>query len=192
MGNPDLGTVKPAGGGSIADQPSKVGASAVNQVLGGGVAPQTSNTMIVEDTQASYSGPSKNWHVAKGSGCGYDGSMHWTYGNGNSVCNSVCWNSGGYVGSGAQYSAAVFIPHYYADTRDAKYVIEYNAYHPTAHGTWQWINVVGVNQNNYRDAWVNLGTYTFYGSPSVYLTDQTGDYLYVGVSAMKFTFVRVG
>ena len=76
---------------------------------------------------------------------------------------------------------SVYIASSYHGTKSAKYVIRHNG---VSDNKW-------VNQNNYYNQWVSLGTYYFAGGPNeyVYLGDATGEAYatrYVGFDAVKF------
>ena len=144
------------------------------------VSPQQTGERIIDETSAKRGGTPSYWHTASGYGNG--GSMLWTYPNGNTVDDYVAWRSG--LGAG-KYEVYVFIPRNYATTRSAKYLVEYYV-----GSQWYTIREVVVNQYNYSDAWVSLGTYDFPNEPSVFLGDNTGESYstkrMVGFDAAKF------
>lgn len=144
---------------------------------------QSTAERIVGEDQAYWYGPGNYWH--RTTGFGWNGHMVWTYVNGSAICNSICWRSG--LPSG-NYTVYAFVPRNYATTQNARYNVEYYV-----GNTWYRMNIVGVNQNNYYDAWVSLGNYNFPGEPAVYLGDDTGEsyggtHRMVGFSAVKFVW----
>ena len=83
--------------------------------------------------------------------------------------------------AGGNYEVYAFIPSNYATTTNAIYQI----YHTGGTASRS------VNQNNYYDVWVSLGTYNFSPGTSrrVRLTDATGETNYnlrVGFDAVGF------
>jgi len=136
---------------------------------------------VIDDTQATKSGPSQYWHSQ--TGLGVNNEMIWTYVNGNSVSNSATWRTSLGVG---KYNVRVFIPRNYATTRNAVYKVQ-----SIQGGNTTTIGTVAVNQYNYSDAWVDLGTYSFNGQPAVLLADNTGEAYstkrMIGIDAVKFT-----
>lgn len=70
------------------------------------------------------------------------------------------------LGAPGRYEVSVFIPSYHATTHNAQYLI--------SHAEGQ--TSVSVDQNQYHDEWVSLGTYPFPAEGvSVRLSDQTGE-----------------
>ena len=136
---------------------------------------------IVDDGDTGFVrfGPSQYWHKES---IGYGGDMYWTYVNGNVVSNKAQWRP--QMSGAGNYQVKVFIPNNYATTGSAKYTIKANG------STYTAI----VNQNNYYDQWVTLGTYSFNasnnGSEYVELTDATGEsgssYKKIGFDAVKW------
>jgi hypothetical protein len=89
------------------------------------------------------------------------------------------------VNQAGNWEAFVYIPNRYHGSKSARYQIHY------AGGSAQRI----VNQNNYYNQWVSLGTYYFDGGADeyVYLDDVTGETYgtrFVGFDAVKF--VKLG
>lgn len=135
---------------------------------------------IIDQTQTTRSGPTKYWTEA--TGLGYNNNMTYTYVNGSSVSNSMLWRSG--LSSGS-YEIDPFVPRLHATTRSAQYRIGY-----MSGNNFVAIKVVPLNQYNYSDVWVSLGTFSFPGEPAVYLGDDTGESYstkrVVGFDAVKF------
>lgn len=105
------------------------------------------------------------WHPV--SGIGYGGSMLWTYNNdpAHGIDNMGDWRPS--LQETRAYEVYVYIPRNYATTTQAQYEI----YH--AGGRTDVI----VNQNNFYDVWVSLGTYQFNAGTSgfVRLIDRTNE-----------------
>lgn len=110
---------------------------------------------------------------------GYRSSLYWTWNS-----NAVQYNWGKWfpnLPAAGNWEVYVYIPSRYFGTKHAVYSI----YHSGAR------NDVVVNQNNYYNQWVSLGTYSFSGGGGEYvlLTDVTGEAYatrYVGFDAVKF------
>ncbi|HEX5752975.1 MAG TPA: hypothetical protein VFZ09_42620 [Archangium sp.] len=139
----------------------------------------TPTTVIVDDRSSGFTlqGPSSYWKEAA---IGYNGHMWWTYVNGTTLSNSARWTPA-LSGSGS-YTVSVYIPSNYGTTQQARYRIYHNGINDYA----------TVNQNNYYDQWVTLGTYTFAanGTEYVELGDNTGEaassYRMIGFDAVRF------
>lgn len=155
---------------------NSVGDSAYSNESCGTTSVSSSRTeVIVDDLSGSFIRGGSYWAEAS---IGYNGHMYWTYVNGN-VVNS--WGEWSANLAGGNYEAYAFIPSNYATTASAKYQI----YHTGGTATRS------VNQNNYYDVWVSLGTYGFSSGTTrrVRLTDATGETNYnlrVGFDAVKF------
>jgi hypothetical protein len=139
--------------------------------------------VIIDQGQAEKGGPSQYWHTQTGLGIG--GNMMWTYVNGSSVSNWMRWHSGQAAG---QYQVWVYIPWNYGTTRSANYQVQNGS------STFQ---TVTVNQYNYSDVWVCLGTFNFSSEPCVFLGDNTGEsysgtHRMVGFDAVKFVQIGTG
>ncbi|HHT9106713.1 MAG TPA: golvesin C-terminal-like domain-containing protein, partial [Candidatus Wujingus californicus] len=130
------------------------------------IAPNCSAEVIVDDQSSGFTkyGTSSYWHEAW---LGYNGHMFWTYNNQNTIDNYAKWQPNLSSGGAGYYAVYVYIPSDYSDTTNATYTIFYNGF--TATST--------VNQNNYINSWVLLGSYYFSanGSEYVQLVDKTGE-----------------
>jgi hypothetical protein len=132
--------------------------------------------VIVDDKSGDFGRTGNYWWEAT---AGYNSHMFYTYINGNTVSSTGEWWP---TLTGGNYAVSVYIPNINATTTNAKYEISTN------NGTV----VKSVNQNNYYNAWVSLGTYNFSSGRSkrVRLTDATGETNYnlkIGFDAIKFT-----
>ena len=154
---------------------NSVGDSAYSNESCGTTSASSSRTeVIVDDLSGSFIRGGSYWAEAS---IGYNGHMFWTYVNGSIVDSWGEWSANL---AGGNYEVYAFIPSNYATTTSAKYQI----YHTG--GTSTRI----VNQNNYYDVWVSLGTYGFSSGTTrrVRLTDATGETNYnlrVGFDAVK-------
>ena len=101
--------------------------------------------MIVDDKSSGFAKGGSYWREDTR---GYLSHQWWTYTNGSAV---DCWGEWRTSLGGGSYEVFVYVPRYNTTSLTAKYTI----YHQG--GT----TVKTVNQNNYLDAWVSLGTYTF-------------------------------
>jgi hypothetical protein len=132
--------------------------------------------VIVDDRSGDFSKTGTYWWEAS---AGYNSHMFYTFVNGNSVSSIGEWWP---TLAGGNYAVSVYVPNINATTANAKYEIY------TTGGTV----VRSVNQNDYYNAWVNLGTYSFSTGRTrrVRLTDATGETNYnlkIGFDAIKFT-----
>jgi hypothetical protein len=150
--------------------------------ISGGVTPPppAPGTVIVDNASTGFvrGGASSSWRTA--SNIGQAGNMLWTYNNDHrrDHYNWARWYANLTAG---RYEVFVFIPRNYATTRQAAYWISHRD------GFTQRV----VNQLSYSDQWVSLGTYTFQGNSSDYvsLSDITGEsYLsrMIGFDAVKW------
>jgi uncharacterized protein YraI/lysophospholipase L1-like esterase len=115
--------------------------------------------VILDDPQTS--GPSQN--VTPFTGVGWDGDLLRTYaeGEGQAEVNGAAWTANL---AGGSYNVEAFVPSQHAVTT-VKYTV--------AHGGGQ--TTVAVQQNDYNDVWVSLGTYGFgAGQAAVRSTDAGG------------------
>lgn len=109
----------------------------------------------------------EDWHIATVGGDYYGGHTHWS---GNTVTvtdNWATWQP--FVTLDGVYGVWVYVPNYYAGTRQAQYIVHHAGISST----------VEINQNAvYPDAaWVDLGTFTFTSNTDSYvmLADSTGE-----------------
>jgi murein DD-endopeptidase MepM/ murein hydrolase activator NlpD len=137
-------------------------------------------SLTIDDSSSSCGlyGPPQFWFTA--SGLGVNNQMHYTWNSQTSGTNSVNW--GFTVPEAGSYRYEVFIPSDHATTASARYHI------------WNgsgWLGPYVVNQNNFFNAWVPLGTVSLAaGAGTVYLGDVTGEPTgtrKVGVDAVRVT-----
>lgn len=138
------------------------------------------STVIVDDQSSGFGHYGTYWWQQS---IGYNGHMWWTWTNGGSVSSYAYWSAS----ISGRYEVYAFIPNNYATTRNASYALN------TSSGiTW-----ASVNQNNYYDQWVSIGTYDFTSGADVsggygwrvFLSDATGESAgayRVGFDAVKF------
>lgn len=146
-----------------------------NEACGTTTQSTSRSQVIVDDSTSGFSRGGSWWAEAN---IGYNGHMYWTYVNGSAVDSWGEWSANL---AGGNYEVYAFIPRDYATTANAIYQIYYNG------GTASR----SVNQNNYYDVWVSLGTYNFSSGTSrrIRLTDATGETNYnlrVGFDAVGF------
>lgn len=136
-------------------------------------------TVIVDDQSGGFTkyGPSSYWWEAW---IGYSGHIWYTYVNGTVKSNYARWTPS--LPSSGSYAVYAYVPSNHATSQQATYRI----YH-------QGVNHYStINQNNYYDQWVYLGTYGFSdnGTEYVELSDATGEatstYRKIGFDAIKF------
>jgi len=146
---------------------------------GGGSEVVVSESDVVSEGQVGFAkiGTPRYWHDQNNLGDG--GHMLWTKTNGNNVDNIGDWRPN--LPETRDYEIFVFIPRNYATTRSAAYEI----YHATGNG------VRVINQYQYSDEWVSIGTYRFnQGSGgNIRLADRTGEPYnaeYIGYDSIKW------
>ena len=144
----------------------------------GGTGGTSGPEIIVDDRDAGFiwGGPTGSFY---GRSTGYRGHLFWTWNGSSRLYNWAKWFP--YVSSAGNYEVYVYIASRYFGTKNAQYKITRNGVE-----TSRW-----VNQNNYYDQWVSLGTYYFGGGSGeyVFLGDNTGEAYatrFVGFDAMKF------
>lgn len=145
-----------------------------NEACGTTSAGISRSEVVVDDLSSGFTRGGSYWAEAN---IGYNGHMYWTYVNGSIVDSWGEWYANL---DGGNYEVYAFIPSNYATTASALYQI----YHSGGTTTRT------VNQNNYFDVWVSLGTYGFSSGTTrrVRLTDATGETNYnlrVGFDAVK-------
>lgn len=147
----------------------------------GGVTPPppSGGTVVVNETDAGFvkGGSATGWHTAN---VGYNGGILWTKNNDYQRSN---YNWGRWYPSltAQRYEVFVYIPSNYATTKNARYWVSHR----------DGYTLKTVNQLNYSNQWVSLGTYTFQGNSGDYvsLSDITYEsYLsrYIGFDAVKW------
>ncbi|ARU61837.1 hypothetical protein CBW65_12955 [Tumebacillus avium] len=132
------------------------------------------SVVTVDNPQATFYGPVEYWRSVTGYGIG--NAMRWTKGNGLTQVNYTVYRPN--IPQAGNYEVKVFVPSNYATSTNVKYTITYNG------GSI----VKTVNQANYSDKWVSLGTYSFAAGTTgtVKFGDATGDNLYIAADAIKF------
>jgi len=137
--------------------------------------------IIVDDQDPGFvwGGPASSWY---GRYTGYRGHLYWTWNSSSKTYNWAKWFP--YVSSPGNYDVYVYIASRYHGTKSARYKIYLNGATHTR----------TVNQNNYYNQWVHLGTYYFSGGSGeyVFLSDATGETYgtrFVGFDAVKFVKV---
>jgi hypothetical protein len=121
--------------------------------------PPSSGTVVVDDTDAGFvkGGASAGWRTVSD---GYNGTMTWTYNN-YSVQKYYNWARWYPSLAAGRYEVLVYIPHSYTTTSQARYWI--------SHAGGYTLRI--VNQSAYDGGqWVSLGTYTFRGNNSDYVS----------------------
>ncbi len=138
--------------------------------------------VIVDNRDSGWSeyGNSAYWWYR--TDLGWAGDMQWTYSNGSVESNWAKWTPN--LAASGNYQISVFIPNNYATS--------YAPYKIYRGGTL--IGTVYVNQNDYYDAWVVLGTFYLNSGTGNYvrLSDATGETAgsaMVGFDAVKFYLV---
>jgi membrane protease YdiL (CAAX protease family) len=142
--------------------------------------PSSSAEIVVDDQDNGFSRHGQFWWREP---IGYQGSMLWTFVNGDVV---ECWAEWSpLLPQCGTYDVFVFIPARFAFTTSALYKIHHKGGMAT----------VGLNQQEYFDEWVSLGSYEFDAGSDGYvrLTDATGESAdtnrYVGFDAIRWVFI---
>jgi hypothetical protein len=147
---------------------------------GGGVYPPpvVADEIVVDDRDGRFvwGGASGSWYSRA---TGYASHLYWTWNAQSTVRHWAKWYP--YVSSAGNWEAYVYIASRYFGSKSARYAIYHNGVRDDRI----------VNQNNYYNQWISLGTYYFGGGPGeyVYLSDATGEVngtRYVGFDAVKF------
>lgn len=135
--------------------------------------------VIVDDRDSGFiwGGPTNSWY---GRNTGYRGHLYWTWNSYSALHNWAKWFP--YLPSAGNWEVYVYIASRYHGSKSARYSV----YHSNGARS-----DVTVNQNNYYNQWVSLGTYYFSGGGNeyVYLDDATGETYatrFVGYDAVKF------
>jgi hypothetical protein len=136
-----------------------------------GVFPAPSDSIVddlaIDDGFYMYTAPPATMAYWGDALIGYRGHMWWTYTTvaplGQDTCY-VTWTPN--LSQAGNYEVSAYIPSNYSSATSAKYKIYYNSGNQT----------VTVNQNNYSNVWVSLGTYPFGAGQGGYvrLGDATG------------------
>ena len=143
-----------------------------------GAPPSGATEIIVDDLDAGFiwGGPTSSFYARS---TGFRNHLRWTWNSRTQQYNWAKWFPN--LPSAGNWEVYVYIASNYFGSKSARYSI----YHA---GTW---SSKTVNQNNYYNQWVSLGTYYFNGGSSeyVFLNDVTGETYatrYVGFDAVKF------
>lgn len=144
-----------------------------------GSTPPPTGVVIVDNTSSGFvkGGTPSSWRTAT---IGYNGSIIWTKNNDQTRPN-YNWARWYPSLTAGRYEVFVHIPSNYATTGNARYWISHR----------DGFTLRTVNQMNYSDQWVSLGTYRFQGNGSDYvsLSDITYEtYLsrMIGFDAVKW------
>lgn len=141
--------------------------------------PPSGGAVIIDNTSPGFvtGGTASSWRSAT---AGYNGGMIWTYNN-DYARGNYNWARWYPTLNAGRYEVFVYIPSKNATATTARYWVSHR----------DGFTLKIVNQMNYSDQWVSLGTYWFRGSSSDYvsLSDVTGEaYLtrIVGFDAAKW------
>jgi hypothetical protein len=135
--------------------------------------------VIVDNTSSNFEwgGPSDHRFS---SGGGYGDNFYWTYTNGSAKVNYGLWHAP--IGSAGNYEVFAYIPGSHATTKNARYFVKH----------FGKLDERRIDQSNYRNEWVSLGTYYFGGNGDefVVLNDNCEEPIgstQVAFDALKFT-----
>lgn len=142
---------------------------------------------IVDDLQFMYSGENYGFYIHnkppsdmmyyRDNLSGYNGHFFWTYSTGSQDTCYVIWKP--ILSVSGEYEVFAYIPSINANAN-----AHYKVYHNNGN------TEVVINQNNYSEEWVSLGTYQFStGNGYVYLGDATGTPLQkIAFDAMRWSY----
>jgi len=143
-----------------------------------GAPPSGGTEIIVDDLDSGFiwGGPTSSFYRRS---VGFRNQLRWTWNSRTQQYNWAKWFPN--LPSAGNWEVYVYVASNYFGTKSARYSI----YHA---GTW---SSKYLNQNNYYNQWVSLGSYYFNGGSSeyVFLNDVTGETYatrYVGFDAIKF------
>ena len=143
----------------------------------------TNDPSIIYPGLAGFTNGGAYWWSA--SGYGINGTMKYTYCNGNTRDSWARWSFNlAAIGGSGYYKVEAYIPNNHATTSNAHYHILH------ADKT----DYKSVNQNNTSNAWVDLGTYDFtsIATAAVELDDATGEtYVNTGSPKIGFDAIRL-
>ncbi|MBN2534582.1 MAG: C39 family peptidase [Spirochaetales bacterium] len=142
-----------------------------------------SGEIIVDDGDPGFSleGTMAYWYYATNPTYYYNHDMYWTYVNGGSVSNWIIWRPN--LPEAGNYKVEAWITWDNATTGHAPYTVYYSGGSITYY----------INQLNFSEEWVSLGTHYFNNGTDGYvkLTDATGEdpnsLLKIGVDALRWT-----
>jgi hypothetical protein len=175
---------------SAGDHPIKVeyyenGGGAVAQVTwtqGTTVTPPPATSygdVVVDDQSGGFAraGTTSYWHESTG---GYNNHFWWTYTNTSGVDNRATWTPN--LPATGRWEVFVFIPSINATTTNARYRVDHQGVQ----------TVVSINQDNYYNAWVSLGTHAFDSGSGgrVFMGDETyeGSSRQIAFDAVKWVW----
>jgi len=143
--------------------------------------PTWPDTMVEELTRGFVrGGPYRFWHFAADTG--YAAHLWWTYSATTADTNSGTWTPD--LPRAGSYEVLAFIPAWHAGAL-ARYQIHHQG----------GVTTQVMNQANYSDEWVSLGTYAFGSGQGgyVYLGDATGTSgQNIGFDALRWHYVGTG
>jgi hypothetical protein len=118
--------------------------------------------VIVDDQSAGVvrAGTAAYWYEYAG---GYNGHFWWTNTNTSGVDDRAMWTPN--LPATGTWQVYVFVPSQHGTTTNARYRVDHQGIQTT----------VSLNQNNYYNVWVSLGTYSFNAGTGgdVFLGDET-------------------
>lgn len=125
---------------------------------GSGTPPPSDQAIIVDENSPNFQkgGTASSWRTKAN---GYGGSLLWTYNNDYARPN-YNWAHWKPALSAGRYEVFVYIPSTNASTHNARYWV--------SHRDGYTLSV--VNQMNYSDQWVSLGTFYFRGTSADYVS----------------------
>ncbi len=139
--------------------------------------------VIVDNLDPAFiwGGSAGSWYARA---WGYKNHLNWTWNSNITAYNWAKWNAN--LPTAGNWKVYVYVASKWFGTKSAKYQVHHAGVR----------HDVTVNQNNYSNQWVSLGTYAFNGGPGeyVYLSDATGEAYatrFVGFDAVKFVNVDV-
>ncbi len=120
--------------------------------------PPPTGTVLVDDADAGFvkGGLASGWAYAN---VGYNGRLTWTQNN-DTPRDNYNWGRWYPALSPGRYEVFVYIPEQYASTTQARYWVSHR----------DGFTLRTINQAAYSASWVSLGTYTFQGNRSDYVS----------------------
>jgi hypothetical protein len=146
-------------------------------VVNWGTGTSTAAEVVVDDRDAGFvrGGPG-TWYS---NNVGYRGHLFWTWNSSTQLRNWAKWSPS--LPAAGNWEVYIYVASSYFGSKSAPYTIYHN-------GARDYRT---LNQNNYSNQWVGLGTFYFSGGGGeyVYLGDNTGEKYgtrYLGFDAVKF------